>query len=77
MLELLHYILSQIVEDPKTLKIDKTEEPDGTIVFNVDVPEEERGMIIGKGGMNIRSLRNVISIIAKRENKRVYIKIVD
>lgn len=77
MLELLHYIISKIVIDPSTIKIETVEEGSDSIVYNLQIPEEERGMIIGKGGMNIRAIRNILSIIAKREGKRVYVKIVD
>ena len=77
MLELLHYIVSKIVEDPSSVTITQDVKDDGEIVFNLQLPEEERGKIIGKGGMNIKSIRNIISIIAKRENKRVYIKVLD
>jgi len=77
MLELLHYIIAQIVSDPKSVKIDTQEEDKDNITFMLNLPEEERGVIIGKGGMNIRAIRNILSIIAKRENKRVYIKVVD
>lgn len=77
MFELLHYIISQIVTDPKSVKIEVEEEDKDNIVFMLNLPEEERGMVIGKGGMNIRAIRNILSIIAKRENKRVYIKVVD
>lgn len=77
MLELLHYLISKIVETPENIKIEAKEEGEGSIVFYVEVPEEQRGVVIGKQGMNIKALRNILSIIAKRENKRVYIKIVD
>ena len=77
MLELLHYLVTKIVKDPDTVKITQQEEEKDNIVYNLELPEEERGVIIGKGGMNIRALRNVLSIIAKRENKRVYIKVSD
>jgi len=77
MLELLHYLISKIVETPDDVKIEAKEEGIDSIVFYVEVPEEQRGVVIGKQGMNIKALRNILSIIAKRENKRVYIKIVD
>lgn len=76
MKELLHYILSHIVADPATINISETEEEEG-ITLTVDIPEEEKGMVIGKGGMNIKSIRNLVSIIARREGKKVYVKITD
>ncbi len=77
MLELLHYLISKIVDTPEEVKIETKEEEPGNFTFYVEVPREQRGVVIGKQGMNIKALRNILSIIAKRENKRVYIKIVD
>jgi predicted RNA-binding protein YlqC (UPF0109 family) len=76
--QLLNYILTKIVKDPSTIQI--TQEIDDItqeIIFNISLPEEERGIIIGKKGKNIQSIRNIISIIAKREGQRVRIKILD
>lgn len=76
MLELLNYILASIVSDPETIKITR-EDTNEDVYLNVSIPQEERGVVIGKSGRNINAIRNLISIIARRENKRVYIKIVD
>lgn len=77
MIELLNYILSHIVSDPEKVKISRVDEEDGSVVLNVEIPEEERGIVIGKSGKNIKAIRDLVSIIARREGKRVYIKIVD
>ncbi|KXK26567.1 MAG: hypothetical protein TR69_WS6001000573 [candidate division WS6 bacterium OLB20] len=76
MKELLYYLLSNMVADPATIEI--SEESDGeNVTLTVDMPEEEKGMVIGKGGMNIKSIRNLVSIIARRDGKKVYVKIAD
>ena len=76
MKQLLTYILANIVEDPDTISIE--EEMNGEeVVLKVSIPEEERGRVIGKNGTNIKAIRNIIGIIARRENKKVYIKIID
>lgn len=76
--QLLSYILSKIVTDPSTIKITKeTDELTNELIFNISIPEEERGIIIGKQGKNIQAIRNIISIIARREGQRVRIKILD
>lgn len=76
MKQLLTYILANIVEDPETISIE--EEMNGEeVVLKVSIPEEERGRVIGKNGTNIKAIRNIIGIIARRENKKVYIKIID
>lgn len=76
--QLLSYILSKIVTDPDTIKITKEiDEVTNELIFNISIPEEERGIIIGKQGKNIQAIRNIISIIARREGQRVRIKILD
>ena len=77
MKELLNYILSKIVADPSQIQIDEELNAEGETVLNVTIPAEERGIVIGKAGKNIQSIRNIVSIIAKREDKRVRIKILD
>ena len=77
MKELLQYILSKIVADPETIVITEEVNEFQENVLNVAIPEEERGIVIGKGGKNIQAIRNIISIIAKREGKKVRIKILD
>jgi predicted RNA-binding protein YlqC (UPF0109 family) len=77
MKELLQYILSKIVADPDTINITEDTNEFGEDVLNVSIPEEERGIVIGKGGKNIQAIRNIVSIIAKREGKKVRIKILD
>jgi predicted RNA-binding protein YlqC (UPF0109 family) len=77
MKELLNYILSKIVTDPAQINITEETNEYGETVLNVALPEEERGIVIGKGGKNIESIRNIVSIIAKREGKKVRIKILD
>lgn len=76
MKELLHYLLSKIIGSDAEIEIN--EEMDGeVIVFNISIPQEHRGLVIGKNGMNIISIRNLVGIIARREDKMVRIKILD
>lgn len=77
MKELLQYILSKIVADPDTIIITEEVNELGEDILNVNIPESDRGIVIGKGGKNIQAIRNIISIIAKREGKKVRIKILD
>lgn len=77
MKEVLVYIINKIVPDPSNIIIEENITESGDIEFSIKAPEEYRGLIIGKDGKNILSIKNIVSIIAKRENKRVFIKIVD
>ena len=77
MKELLNYILSKIVTDPAEISISEDTNEYGETVLNVTLPQEERCIVIGKAGKNIESIRNIVSIIAKREGNKVRIKILD
>ena len=74
--DLLKYIISNIISKPEELKIE-SETIGDDLYYYIMVPEEERGIIIGKAGKNIKSIRNLMTIIAKKQNKRVFVKIRD
>ena len=42
-----------------------------------ELSEEDKPLVIGKGGRNIRAIRQITSILARKEDKRIYIKIAD
>lgn len=79
MKELLEYVLKQIVNKPRKIKVEEeVDENDPTFVkLLIHADEEDRGLIIGKEGSNISALRNLVSIKAIRENKKVRLEIVD
>lgn len=76
MKELLHYIIANILPKDTEVSINEERTTEG-VILHLQVPEEHRGFIIGKGGNNIKAIRNVVSIIAKREGVHVNISIVD
>lgn len=73
--DLLKYILAQLVTEPDKVTVDKVEEEESEVVFSIDAEDKDKGRIIGKGGKNIKAIRDIISIIARKENKRVYLKV--
>lgn len=70
----LEYIVTSIVDDPKSVQI-REEEQDGVVNFYIQVEKNDIGKIIGKEGKIIKAIRNAIKIIAMKENKRVYISL--
>lgn len=72
MQELLTYILESIVEGPITVSEDAQ---DGLTVFNVSIPKDQVGMVIGKGGKTINALKNIIKIRAIKENVHIDIQV--
>jgi predicted RNA-binding protein YlqC (UPF0109 family) len=72
--DLLKYLLEKLATKPKEINIDKKEE-DQNIIFTIRAADEDKGKFIGKGGVNIKALRSILAIIAKRENKRVFLNV--
>lgn len=72
----LEYILSQLVDNPEKIVIEEKEE-DGIVNFSITVDPTEMGKVIGKGGKVIRSVRNVLKILAIKEGKHVNISLID
>lgn len=77
--ELLIMILKQIVNNPDEVSVEEQVDPeDPTFVkYLISANTEDRGIIIGKGGHTISAIRDVLSIKAVREKKKVRLEIVD
>ncbi|KKQ43084.1 MAG: hypothetical protein US60_C0008G0051 [Microgenomates group bacterium GW2011_GWC1_37_8] len=73
MKELLEYILEGILANKSFVVKENTE--DGRLVLKVILPEEDMGIVIGKGGQAIKSIQNILQIKGRLENKLVYINV--
>lgn len=76
MKETLHYIITSLVDDSESVTIDEAEE-EGTIYFTITVSKEDMGKIIGKEGKVIRSIRNIMKVLAMKHNKRINISLAE
>ena len=72
--EFLDYLIKQIATKPEEVKIEK-EEKDGQLFFSVEVAEEDRGRLIGRGGNIINSLRHLLNIKAQKEGKQAFLRL--
>ena len=72
--EFLDYLIKQNVTKPEEVKIEK-EEKDGQLFFTVEVAEEDRGRLIGRGGNIINSLRHLLNIKAQKEGQQVFLRL--
>ena len=76
MKDLLEYLARGLVEHPDAVVVREIEE-DGTTVLELVVDEDDYGSIIGRGGRTAAALRTVVKSAAARENRRVFVDIVD
>jgi predicted RNA-binding protein YlqC (UPF0109 family) len=72
MKELLSHMVSGILGEEVVVR---EESENGFYTFFVEVPKDKVGMVIGKGGKTINALKNILKIIAIKENVRVDIQV--
>lgn len=72
MKEFIEYLVKQIVNNPEDVVIEQREE-NGTFIYEINVNEEDMGIVIGKRGRNINSLRNIAKSKAIKDGVRVYL----
>jgi uncharacterized protein len=79
MKELLEHIVQSIVNNPEEVSVEEKESADfpGLIILTVDVAEEDKGIVIGRRGRTINAIRDLITINAIRNDKRVKVLIKD
>lgn len=76
MIELVEFIAKSLVDKPEDVVVTETEE-DGTVVLNLEVADEDKGRVIGKGGKIANSIRNILRSTATKSEKKVRLNIVD
>lgn len=71
---LLEYITLALVDKPEAVEI-KERVNRFTVTYQVTVHPEETGKIIGRNGRVAKSIRDIMSVAAARQNKRVHVDI--
>ncbi len=77
MKDLLEYLVRGLVEHPDAVQITEIDEGDGTVVLELSVDEDDYGSVIGRGGRTAQALRTVIKAAAVKDQRRVFVDIVD
>jgi len=79
MKELLVHIIKAIVNYPDDVSVEERDSIDfpGLTILTIDVNESDKGVIIGRKGRTINSIRDIITISAIRNNKRVRVLLKD
>lgn len=70
MKDLALFILTQLVDNPEAVEVTEVD-TEGNVLLTLKVAKEDMGRVIGKGGKVIGSIRDVIKILALKQNKHV------
>ena len=76
MLELVTYIVTELVDDKSAVNITSAEN-DGVETITIRVAEKDIGQVIGKQGKIAMSIRTLAKAVGIREGKRYNIEIED
>lgn len=75
-LDFVRYVIANLVENPDDIIIEKSIDELG-ILITLKLNKEDMGRIIGKNGQTIKSIRTLLRVIAKKENQKINLKIIE
>lgn len=73
MKDTLLYLIGAIVDHPDAASVDESDD-EGRIILTVSVAPEDMGKIIGKNGRIIRAIRDLIKLMAAKQD--LYVDVV-
>ena len=71
------YIVTQIVEDTKSVKVDIADSDDENVTIEVRTYPDDRGRVIGKRGRVARAIRTVAQAAADEEGLQSSVEFID
>jgi predicted RNA-binding protein YlqC (UPF0109 family) len=76
MRRLIETIVRRLSDRPEETRV--TESVEGkTVVYEISVPEVERGRLIGRDGRTVRAIRSFVGAAASARGKRVLVRVRD
>ena len=71
------YIVNQIVEDTKSVKVDVADSVDENVTIEVRTSPDDMGRVIGKRGRVARAIRTVAQAAADEEGLQSSVEFID
>lgn len=65
------YLVKNLVDNPDKVDVSETEDEYQTVVLTITVDPTDMGKVIGKEGKIIKAIRDLVKILAVKEQKRV------
>ena len=75
MVELVKYIVGELVENKEAIEVTEKEESPKVTVLSVTVDKEDVGRVIGRNGKVAKSLRTIVKSASIKSGKRFIVKI--
>lgn len=76
MKKLIEFLAKSLATEPDKVVVEEVV-VDNRQIIKLSVANEDMGMIIGKSGRIIKAIRTLLKIKAIKENKRVYLELVE
>ena len=77
MRELVLEIVQRLTELRDEVSVRERDLDDGQVLLLIDVPDEDRGRVIGRQGRTIGALRTLVGAVAERRGIRVRLDLVE
>ena len=74
MSEMVEYIAKALSDNPDDVKV-STKEEDNQIIISLELNEDDKGKVIGKGGRVVESIRSLLRVAAVKSNTRAILEI--
>jgi hypothetical protein len=74
MKELVEYIVKSIVAEPDNITITEENSDEGLLI-KLEVADEDKGRVIGRGGRVAEAIRTLLRVKAAKDNTRVRLQI--
>jgi predicted RNA-binding protein YlqC (UPF0109 family) len=75
--DLVLYLAQKLVSEPDAVRVEQLDGPEGELVLRLHVAEADRGMIIGRRGRTVQSLRILARAAGGRQDRRTILEIVE
>ena len=73
--KIIHALIDPLIEEPSSVLIRILEEDNGKdVVILIAIEKEDTARLIGRRGIIANSLREVVSVAGKTENKHIHLK---
>ena len=77
MKDFLEYLVKNIVDNPDNVSVAEETDQLGIVNLSIHVNPSDMGKVIGKSGRIIKSLRDLVRVLAVKQNCRVNVILIE